>query len=286
MFHLSRRSVVAVLLLLSIGLYLLPTELLATWRLAVFSAYVSGLRTLRPPEKEIPPSLESSREDRDPAARLETRERELRELRDLLAQSRAELADARRRLGQLAEAREYLPTLRFTTAFVIGRPMGLSLGDEEENRSGIILDRGADDGLAPGDAVLQGQAVLGQVTEAHPHAARVLLLNSPRSVVAGHIGKNRTECYVRGTLTGGCEAVFFGRRPDVGRGDLVFTSGFLGVFPPDLIIGALTAPPVEGPEPVTFVAPLEIRAETGALDLALVVRRLENPALQPTGEGR
>jgi len=273
---------VTVLLLAAGLLCLLPPALLGTWRLAFLSSASRLARAWETRAAERPPTLEQGR-GRDGAGgpgspqeqRIQDLERQVEELRNLLVRTRSELAGARQRLEQLAEVREYLPALRVLSAEVLVRPGGLPLGGDAVRGAAIAVNRGRNDGVDVGDVVLQGQAVVGQVVEADAHAARALLISSPRSVLAARLGRTRTECYVRGAAQGGCEAVFLGRPPEAQAGDMVFTSGLLGYAPPDLLIGQLTGPPVASRDRRTHVAPLQPRADLNALETVLVVRRTD-----------
>jgi rod shape-determining protein MreC len=276
--RLPLRTSTALLFLVSLGLYLLPPDLLGAWRLALYSAWSRADRAGSALAQGPAPSLErGGRAAEDPASQLADARRQLRELRGLLDRRSAELADARRRLAQLSEAQELVPqleTLRFQQAEVLlrhgawPRPTGAA----------VILDRGRRDGLRAGDVLLQGHAVLGQIVELGEHAARAVLLDHPNLIVAARLGKARTECYVQGRLETGPEVVFLGRRPEAEAGDLVVTSGLLGRFPPDLIVGELAAPPAEDRDERTYTAPLRPRAELEAVEAVLVVqRRLTTP---------
>ncbi|MBN1258085.1 MAG: rod shape-determining protein MreC, partial [Planctomycetes bacterium] len=194
--------------------------------------------------------------------------------------------DTRRRLGQLSKAQEFIPelkTLHFVTASVVlhaGQWPGASGGGS------FVLDRGSADGVVVGSALLQGQAVLGQVVEVSPHASRGIMLNHPNLIIAGRLGGQRTECYIRGSVAGVCEAVFLGRQPEAKEGDLIFTSGLLGYFPKNLTVGELAETPVEDGDQRTYVARLRPTAELDAVEGVIIVNS-ETPAAfpEPRSEG-
>ncbi|MFW5856497.1 MAG: rod shape-determining protein MreC, partial [Planctomycetota bacterium] len=277
--RLPRPSPALALLGLSLALCLLPGEILSTVRMRLYSEaarLLTGVDALA--GEDAVPSLEHTRASDDPARALADARRQAEELRNRLDRCMADLEDARRRLRQLSEAREFVPalkTLAFTPATVIART---GRWPEDPGGSSLIFDRGLDANVAAGDALLQGQAVLGQVVQVREHACRALLLNHPSLIIAGREAATRTECYVRGRLDGGVEVVFIGRAPEATPGGLVLTSGLLELFPPGLIVGEIAGPLVESRDQRTHVAPLRPRAELQAVEMALIVHRADAAA--------
>ncbi|MEJ2384555.1 MAG: rod shape-determining protein MreC [Xanthomonadales bacterium] len=96
----------------------------------------------------------------------------------------------------------------------------------------VLIDRGSDDGVTVGQAVIDGAGVMGQVEDVHLHFASVRLISDPNHALPVQI--NRT----------GLRTVAFGlgetdrlvlpnvpREADVRVGDLVVTSGLGDRFP-------------------------------------------------------
>ena len=161
------------------------------------------------------------------------------ELRAGLARLEAELAALREAGVEAEQAAALLAAVgadsgRYVVASVI-------LRDPAPSRRSITLDRGTADGIAPGQPVLGASATLvGVISEAGEHRARVRLLNDPRSAVTAMVQESRTA----GALAGGPDGLrleFVPVGAPVGEGDLVLTSALGGRLPDGLLIGRITA---------------------------------------------
>ncbi len=125
--------------------------------------------------------------------------------------------------------------LRGVAAAVIGR-------DPSNWVSTITIDRGSDDGLRPGLAVVDGNAVVGQLTTVTRSSGRVLLITDSTSAIDAIIQSSRAN----GTVEGGLGAeglnlryVLKLKELTVNVGDRVIASGLDGVFPKGLLIGVV-----------------------------------------------
>ena len=275
MTRLSVHSVLIILTALTAAALCLPEDVLATWQLA-FRSQENALRdSLEGFQNSHSPTLERDRAPRDAVAELADRTRMLHECQADNYRLQAELERLRRSQQELSQVMEFLPLLRFAPAMVTGRS-GLAGTDD------LIINRGLADGIAPGDAVLQGQNLAGQVMEALPHAARVRVVIHPDIVVPARLGQSRSECYVRGGADGGCEVVFIGLVPDAVAGEMVFTSGLLGYFPPNVLVAEILEQPVCSRDQKTWVAPCRPRANLAAVEQVLVVRSTQNTGVPST----
>ena len=120
-----------------------------------------------------------------------------------------------------------------TVATVIGY-------DPSSWQRAIIVDKGSNDGAAPGMAVVSGSGLVGQITSVGRRSARVLLISDPLSGVDALIQGNRARGIVEGDGNGGCVWKFVLREEEVKIGDRVISSGLDGVFPRGLLIGIVT----------------------------------------------
>jgi rod shape-determining protein MreC len=106
----------------------------------------------------------------------------------------------------------------------------------------VRIDRGTDDGLALGMAVLGGGGVVGQIFRVMGDYADVLLLTDRNSSVDVIVQRSRA----RGVLVGAGRKNFnlrfkyLSHVEDVNTGDLVITSGLDRVFPEGLSVGYVT----------------------------------------------
>jgi rod shape-determining protein MreC len=167
------------------------------------------------------------------------------------------------RLRTLVDFREHLRG-EALTARIIGRDAtGLSRT--------LTVDRGEQDGIARGAAVLAPAGVVGQVFMVSPHAARVLLVTDHNSGIDGLVQRTRARGIIEGTIDGGCGLKFVKRTEDIQVGDLVVTSGIDGIFPKGLPIGKVAAVDTRGKGLFQYaeVAP---RVDPARLEEVLVTR--------------
>lgn len=104
----------------------------------------------------------------------------------------------------------------------------------------ISIDRGSEQGLREGMAVVVAEGVVGRTVRVSPKQSRVLLVTDASSAVAALVQKNRTRGICRGQ---GKEIAldYALQRDEVEIGDVIVTSGTGGVFPKGLIIGKVSA---------------------------------------------
>jgi rod shape-determining protein MreC len=96
----------------------------------------------------------------------------------------------------------------------------------------VIIDRGSGDGVQPGQAVIDGQGVMGQVEDVQPHMSSVRLISDPSHALPVQISRSglRTVAYGMGE-TARLSLPNVPREADVREGDLVVTSGLGHRFP-------------------------------------------------------
>ncbi len=106
----------------------------------------------------------------------------------------------------------------------------------------ITIDRGSADGIKPGFAVVEGNAIVGQTTAVTPHSSQVLLLLNSSSAVDAIVQSSRAS----GIAEGGLESEMLRLRyvqkleeAQVHAGDRVIASGIDGVFPKGALIGVV-----------------------------------------------
>jgi rod shape-determining protein MreC len=159
------------------------------------------------------------------------RARELLAARDLLTVEalRAENTQLRR----LLEARERVP--RESTLAEI-----LYQGRDPFSRK-VIIDKGSQQGIAPGQAVIDDVGVVGQVTRVHPFLAEVTLITDKEQRTPVEVVRNGLRAVVygggdKGTL----DLSYTASNADVQADDLLVTSGIDGTYPPGLPVAKVT----------------------------------------------
>ena len=96
----------------------------------------------------------------------------------------------------------------------------------------VLIDRGSEDGVVQGQAVIDGTGVMGQVEEVQTHFARVRLISDPSHALPVQINRTglRTVAFGSGE-TGYLNLPNVPREADVRIGDLLVTSGLGDRFP-------------------------------------------------------
>ncbi|MBP9854989.1 MAG: rod shape-determining protein MreC [Candidatus Omnitrophica bacterium] len=116
------------------------------------------------------------------------------------------------------------------TANVIGR-------DPSKWNSSMIINKGSRDGIAVGQAVVNGSGVVGKIAEVSDNKSKIITLIDPQFSAAIMVQRSRESGVVSGTLKGICRLKFMNENVDIQVGDQVITSKLSSAFPDSLIIG-------------------------------------------------
>lgn len=149
---------------------------------------------------------------------------------------------------------------RLEPARIIGRSGDLTI-------QAVMIDRGSEDGLAPGMAVIVGDGFyIGTIRKTAPRTAIVLLALDGRSRAAAAIQNGtRTVGYVEGGRGLGMALRLIPQDESVDSGQLVVTSGLDPAVPRGLIIGRVERVSREPQEPFqTAVVSQIVTAERNA----------------------
>jgi len=108
------------------------------------------------------------------------------------------------------------------------------------------INRGKNDGVSTGMAVVNGDGLVGRVYEAGNNYAKVICIIDTRSAVACMVQSTRDNGIMRGEITQSaaraeCYVYYLPSLNNVVPGDTVITSGTDSLFPKGLHIGAVTA---------------------------------------------
>jgi len=135
----------------------------------------------------------------------------------------AALLDLRQRYGGAATAVEVLYTGRDPFA------------------QKLFVDRGADVGLVPGEAVIDAEGVVGQVTRVFPFMAEVTLLGDKDHAVPVKVMRSGVRSVLFGSGAGRLpELRFTPPNADIVVGDVLVTSGIDGTYPAGLAVAQVT----------------------------------------------
>ncbi|WP_019142177.1 rod shape-determining protein MreC [Noviherbaspirillum massiliense] len=105
----------------------------------------------------------------------------------------------------------------------------------------IVVDRGSQHGVMPGQPVIDDVGVVGQVTRVFPFTSEVTLLTDKDLAIPVQVVRSglRSIAYGQGH-SGSLDLRFMPVNADVKNGDILVTSGIDGVYPPGLAVAKIT----------------------------------------------
>lgn len=104
----------------------------------------------------------------------------------------------------------------------------------------ILINKGRDDDILPGMAVLTADGIVGRVQASYPSAALVLLINDTDSGVGVLLGGSRVRGVLKGQGRHECLLDYVDHEVHVEIGEPVYTSGDDRVYPKGLRVGEVT----------------------------------------------
>lgn len=151
-------------------------------------------------------------------------------------QTNKQLSDENQRLEELLELKKQIQ-YKILTAQIIGR-------DTSAWFDTAIIDRGSLDGVKLNMPIVVNGGLVGRVTAVSPLTAQIDLITRDKSAlgaIVGEIGKSNALGVVRGA--GEKEELNMDYVPgyvEITKGDIVYTTGQGGVYPPGLRLGEIT----------------------------------------------
>ena len=104
----------------------------------------------------------------------------------------------------------------------------------------IMINKGKDDGVKKGAAVVIPEGIVGQVAEVSPHNSKVLLIIDPNSAVDAMVQRSRARGIIKGGFADRCVFKYVLRKKGIAVGDTVVSSGLDGVFLKGLPVGQVS----------------------------------------------
>lgn len=105
----------------------------------------------------------------------------------------------------------------------------------------VILDKGSQSGIQPGQVVVDDVGVVGQVTRNYPWLSEVTLITDKDHSVPVQVVRNGLRSVVSGTgKDGTLELRYVAVNTDIEEGDMLVTSGIDGVYPPGLPVAVVS----------------------------------------------
>jgi rod shape-determining protein MreC len=104
----------------------------------------------------------------------------------------------------------------------------------------VVIDKGMQAGIEPGQAVIDEIGVVGQVTRVFPLTSEVTLLTDKNQAIPVEVERNGLRAVLNGAGTGMMELRFLAANADVQPGDVLVTSGIDGVYLDGLPVAKVT----------------------------------------------
>lgn len=267
-----RRASDEAILFVLIGLSIIGFALHRTAALAPVERLL--LDTAAPIQKTIYRSVDRVSNIIETVRRLDSLQAENEALRELVDQLMIENVKLKEETRQIKSLRQELhfkranPSFDIRAADILG---GQVVGRDPSNSLAyIVIDVGANDGIAKGMPVIRAGALVGQVVDVGKHASRILLIIDPMSKVNARVQSSGATGIVTGNIDGTLRMTRIPPDIEVNIGDIVVTSGYGGNFPRRLAIGQVTQVHKRDVDPFQ-AAELQPAADFGALEIVSII---------------
>jgi rod shape-determining protein MreC len=108
-------------------------------------------------------------------------------------------------------------------------------------RQRLVIDKGARDGVAINQAVVDANGIVGQVARVGPWSAEVILITDPEHALPVQVTRNGLRSIAVGSgNTGELSLPYLAINSDVKSGDLLISSGLGGVYPAGFPVARIT----------------------------------------------
>ncbi len=184
-----------------------------------------------------------------PVATVDRAIADLRELDQIRAESQR-LRDENARLRQWEQVARELDAqnkaLRRALNFVPHNAQHSTAGRVIADSSGtfvrsLLVDAGARDGVAKGQAVVVGEGLIGRIIEVGEVSSRVLLITDLNSRIPVMVESTRDRAILAGDNSDEPRLLYLPPAVALSPGERIVTSGDAGAFPPGLPVGAVAS---------------------------------------------
>ncbi|MBR6411859.1 MAG: rod shape-determining protein MreC [Alphaproteobacteria bacterium] len=103
----------------------------------------------------------------------------------------------------------------------------------------LIVSAGREEGVSKGDIAMTASGIVGRVVEVGRHASRLMLLTDYASRVPVLVGNSGINGILTGDGSNTPKIISIPENQTVQKGDIVFSSGQVGVYPSGLGIGVI-----------------------------------------------
>ncbi len=145
----------------------------------------------------------------------------------------------------------------------------------------LTIDRGAEDGLREGMAVITPQGIVGKVTQVFASSAQVLEIRDASSGVGVVLEKSRLRAVLKGAAGGQTTLRYVMNDEKVEVGERVLTTGGDRIFPQGMAAGSVEA--VSAGDEVFLAIRVRPAVDFERLEEVLVILRMEESTARASG---
>lgn len=172
-------------------------------------------------------------------SRLSTLEKENATLKRTHTRNAFELQHGQQLQLENAQLRRLLGASQQTS---VGSVMATILYDARDSFTRrIIVDRGMNQGVAPGQPVIDDQGVIGQITRVFPFTSEVTLLTDKDQLIPVQVQRNGLRSVIQGKGQIGHLEIQLPSNADIKVGDMLVTSGIDGIYPAGLSVARVAS---------------------------------------------
>jgi rod shape-determining protein MreC len=143
-------------------------------------------------------------------------------------------------------------------------------------RQRVVINKGANAGVSPNQAVVDGSGVLGQVERVGPFSSEVILVTDPAHAIPVQVTRNNLRSIAVGN-EGELLLPYLASNSDVQSGDLLITSGLGGVFPAGFPVARIIGVRRDNPQQPAQVRAQPLANVTRDREVILVQFESDNP---------
>ena len=173
---------------------------------------------------------------------------ENRELKEQIAALYGQMADYDRLVTENGDLRTMLELHEEHEDYSFSPPCTVIARATNDPFAAFTVDKGADDGIKPGDPVITQNGIIGVCSEVSPGTAKVRTIFHPKTSIGAYTVRTKVE----GIVSGGYESAEDGqikfehidKDADIEPGDIVLTSGSEN-FPASQLVGVVESVEIE-----------------------------------------
>jgi len=189
------------------------------------------------------------------------------------------------RFESLEQENRRLRAVRESSARLVQRSLVAEIVrvDLDPFRQRVLINKGTRADVFRGQAAIDANGILGQVTRVGPYSAEIILISDPEHAIPVQVNRTGARSIALGTGRSGLLSLpYLPQNTDVIVGDLLVSSGLGGVYPPGYPVGKVTAVTRDSGQPL-----LEVEAEPLAgldRDPEVLLVWFDNEVMEPPEE--